>query len=146
MGEPVRIYCDGKVVDDHAEIYMICYDAEGKVMACGVTESESCKNDMAAQYLAVIDSLESALVRFGLASYPVEVYLNSKALVKHLSGKWPVKKKALHKLHQRAMAKMSRFSKIKAVFHGKNIKGMVLEEAETQRQIREARENYGHEE
>jgi len=140
MGEPVRIYCDGKVVDGQAQIYMVCYDAEGKVMACGENISEACKNDMAAQYLAVIDSLESALAFFSLAEYPVELYLNSKALVKHLSGKWPVKKKALHKLHQRAMAKMSRFRKIKVIFHGENIVGKVLEEAETQRQIREAKE------
>lgn len=133
MGLPVRIYCDGAFGDSKGIIYMISYDADGKLLSAGRGEiTEECKSVQAAQYLAVIQSLENGLSLFGLSNTPVEVFLNSRSMVKHFTGKWPVKKKPLLKYHQRAVAKIARYSNIRVFFSSKNIIGMVNDELERQ--------------
>jgi len=128
MGQPVKIYCDG-ALGDEGIMYMISYDADGALLAAGRGEiTEECRSAQEAQYIAVIQALENGLSLFGLANTPVELYLNSKSMVKHFKGKWPVKKKGLLKLHQRAVAKIARYSDLTVFFSGKNIAGMVKDE------------------
>jgi len=130
--EPIKIYCDGKVDNGEALIATVFYDADGKVMSSGRARVEPARSKMEAQYLAVIYALENALSYFALADVPVELHLNSRAMVKHFNGKWPVKKKSLLKLHQKAVAKIARFAKFKTKFSSENIFGLTEDNDEVE--------------
>ncbi|MBD3264443.1 MAG: reverse transcriptase-like protein [Candidatus Omnitrophica bacterium] len=131
----IKIYCDGKIENGEALISAVYYDAEGKVMSSGRARAEPARSKMEAQYLAVIYTLENALTYFALAEVPVELHLNSRAMVKHFNGKWPVKKKSLLKLHRKAVAKIARFRKFTTKFSSENIFGLTEPQPEDDNEV-----------
>jgi len=114
----INVYVDGNLTQEGMAVgIFLIKDVDDNILTTAeFIPEEECSTKRQAAYQAIAKTLQ-IMVDFGLNSFkgPIRVHVESRAIVKQLSGKYPIKQKSLQEAYEKVIALKQYFKKMEFV-------------------------------